>query len=279
MGEGPTIPTMSSLVGGPHPEPVVHPHVDIGSSHILRNPLINAELRPMSLTITSPNARITEFSHNPNILDPFFTKIYLPYSTLTGYRNGHIQTAEGRAYLCLHFNGNDPRVFSLASFNAPDFGHDHDSAGPAAQPPAQAAATQSHVTSSSHHLAQPSPQRVNSRPPPATSSHGPTVPQASTFHAIIDPFTPDDLPARPGRPLLLTHTPPARAPALFFQNRSTGLSNPILFGSTPTDQDDLPENDESRQYTPAEWIFLTDVVRYFKGAEDLRHGLVIPNEF
>jgi hypothetical protein len=97
IGEGPTIPTMSSLVGGPHPEPVVHPHVDIGSSHILRNPLINAELRPMSLTITSPNARITEFSHNPNILDPFFAKIYLPYSTLTGYRNGHIQTAEGRA--------------------------------------------------------------------------------------------------------------------------------------------------------------------------------------
>ena len=195
MGEGPTIPTMSSLVGGPHPEPVVHPHVDIGSSHILRNPLINAELRPMSLTITSPNARITEFSHNPNILDSFFAKIYLPYSTLTGYRNGHIQTAEGRAYLCLHFNGNDPRVFGLASFNAPDFGHDHDSAGPAAQPPAQAAATQSHVTSSSHHLAQPSPQRASSRPPPATSSHGLTIPQASTFHAIVDPFTPDNLPA------------------------------------------------------------------------------------
>jgi hypothetical protein len=276
IGEGPTIPTMSSLVGGPHPEPVVHPHVDIGSSHILRNPLINAELRPMSLTITSPNARITEFSHNPNILDSFFAKIYLPYSTLTGYRNGHIQTAEGRAYLCLHFNGNDPRVFGLASFNAPDFGHDHDSAGPAAQPPAQAAATQSHVTPPSHHLAQPSPQRASGRPTPATSSHGSTIPHASTFYATIDPLTPDDPLERPSRPPPLTDNP---TPALFFCDRNSGLNNPVLFGSISTEQDDLPNNDDSRQYTPAEWLFLTDVVRYFKGAEDLRQGLVIPNEF
>src|SRR6266446_8932805 len=79
IGEGPTIPTMSSLVGGPHPEPVVHPHVDIGSSHILRNPLINAELRPMSLTITSPNARITEFSHNPNIFRQNLLTIFYSY--------------------------------------------------------------------------------------------------------------------------------------------------------------------------------------------------------
>ena len=89
------------------------------------------------------------------------------------------------------------------------------------------------------------------------------------FHAIVNPFTPDNLPERPGRPLLPMHTPPARAPALFFQNRSTGLSNPILFGSTPMEQDNLPDNDELHQYTPAEWLFLTDVICYFKGTEDL----------
>ena len=38
-------------------------------------------------------------------------------------------------------------------------------------------------------------------------------------------------------------------------------------------------NHDSRQYTPAERLFLTDVVCYFRGAEDLRQGLVIPNEF
>ena len=150
---------MSNQVGGTHPEPIIHPHFDIGSSHLLRNSLFNAELRPMSLTITSPNARMTEFSHNPNLPDPFFAKVYLPYTTLTGYRDGYIRTAEARAYICLHFNGNDPRIFGLASFNAPDLGHDHKPARLAAQPPPPTTSSQSHTTvSSSHHVARPLPQ-------------------------------------------------------------------------------------------------------------------------
>ena len=68
-------------------------------------------------------------------------------------------------------------------------------------------------------------------------------------------------------------------PALFFRDRNSGLSNPLLFGSTPAEHEDLTARDDSRQYTPAEWLFLTEIVRYFKGAEDLRRGLVIPDEF
>src|SRR6266567_8529217 len=90
---------MSNQVGGTHPEPIIHPHFDIGSSHLLRNSLFNAELRPMSLTITSPNARITEFSHNPNLPDPFFAKAYLPYTMLTSYWDGYIQTTEAHMLL------------------------------------------------------------------------------------------------------------------------------------------------------------------------------------
>src|SRR6266567_2005625 len=115
--ESPTDSTMSNQVGGTHPEPIIHPHFDIGSSHLLRNSLFNAKLRPMSLTITLPNAHITEFSHNPNLPNPFFAKVYLPYTMLTGYWDSHIQTAEACVYLCLHFNGNDPQIFGLASLS------------------------------------------------------------------------------------------------------------------------------------------------------------------
>jgi len=78
-----TTPAMTNPVGASHSEPALHPHVDISSSNLLRNPLVNVELRPMSLSIISPNARVTEFCHNSNLQDSFFAKIYLPYASLT----------------------------------------------------------------------------------------------------------------------------------------------------------------------------------------------------
>ena len=264
-----TVPPMTTPAGAGH-------SVEIGNS------LIQAELRPITLTIMSPNARIIEFCHNPNLQDPFFAKIYLPYTCLTGYRDGHVRTAEGRGYLCLHFNGNDPRVFGLASMHVPEPSHGHDSAisGPSAQPPSQAASTLSHTASTFRPIVQPTPQRSTGTSAATLSTHGPPIPQASTFHATFTTLTTtDDLPERPSRPPLSPDSSTSPTPALFFRDRSSGLTDPFLFGSTPAEQEDLSARDDSRQYTPSEWLFLTEIVRYFKGAEDLRRGLVIPDEF
>jgi len=272
-----TTPTMSNPVGASHSEPALHPHVDIGSLHPLRNPLINAELRPMSLAVISPNARITEFCHNSNLQDPFFAKIYLPYTALTGYRDGQIRTAEGRGYLCLHFNGNDPRIFGLAGFNAPDLVHNHDVTGSATQPLSQAASTQNNTTSTSRPLAQPAAQR--GFPVNTLSTHGPISAQTSTFHATFTTPASVEIPERPQQPPLPADSQISPTPALFFQDRTSGLDDAVLFGSTPKGQADLPDNHDTRQYSPAEWLFLTHVVRYFKGIDDLHRGLVIPQEF
>ena len=206
---------MTTPAPGSLPESIFHGHTDIGNAHLLRNPLINAELRPISLLFTSPNARITDFGHNPNLHDPYFAKIYLPYVSLTGYREGVVQTAEGRAYLCVHFNRDDPRVFGLASLHAPEFGEhepSHGAPGPPAQPHSQPANIQVCTQLSSLPITQPVPQH----PASTSTTSGTTPSHASAFHAtlatpVVEP------PPRPSKPPLPNVGSPVGSPtpALF----------------------------------------------------------------
>jgi len=101
-----TIP-QSNMQENSFPDQHLHSHAPVTTAHTLRNPHATAELSPASLTISSPESLITEFCFNSRITDSYYAKGYLPRATITGYKDGILKTAEGRAYLCFHFEPSD----------------------------------------------------------------------------------------------------------------------------------------------------------------------------
>jgi len=98
-----------------------HPHLNINTSHTIWNPVTQAELTPVLLSIISPLTWITEFNYNPEIPDSHYANVYLPNTMLTEYKNGTlVVTTEAHAFACLHFNPTDCRILELTSLNAPD---------------------------------------------------------------------------------------------------------------------------------------------------------------
>jgi hypothetical protein len=150
-----------------HQQLYYHPHLDIDTAENIQNPAIQAELSSASLSITSPSARITEFNYNSQIPDSYFAKVYLPNATLTGYKNGVLKTAEGRAFACIHFDPADHRIFELAGLNAPD--------------------SDSHVPNNNN-------VEVPTRPSPTTS----TFPPSPTFHHVPRSTAADPRPTSTG---------------------------------------------------------------------------------
>ena len=90
-----------------------HPHTDIRTSRALQNPAIHAELNLALLSITSPDAWITEFDFDTNIPMSYFAKIYLPHATLTAYKDSALRTAKGHAYTLIP--GTNKYLISLLS--------------------------------------------------------------------------------------------------------------------------------------------------------------------
>ena len=282
--------TMQNSTTGPGQQSY-HPHSDISTAHTLRNPVIHAELSSASLSITSPSARITEFNYNSNIPDSYYAKVYLPNATLTGYKNGSLRTAEGRAFACIHFDPADPRIFDLAGLNAPDpEGHvpghnnDQEQTRPSATTSTLLPPTTTHPASN--------PTNANPRPastgpsggtctPPTTDHHAATTSTVSrsiephdTTTAAIYHVTTAALPAQPPN----TTYPPL--PTFLWNNSKHAYDELFTFGSTRAQKEDLvTTNDTNRdQYTPAEWLFLAQVQDYGRGNEDLRRGITIPEE-
>jgi len=96
------------------PEFLFHPHNPISDPRQIRNPRIVEDLRPAAFSLTCPDGCVTEIFFNSSLEDQFFAKAYFPHTTLTGFRDGILRSAEGRAYICFHFNPDDPRAFEVA---------------------------------------------------------------------------------------------------------------------------------------------------------------------
>jgi hypothetical protein len=265
-----------------------HPHADINTSHNLRNSVIHAELSSASLSITSPDARITEFNYNSTIPDSYYAKVYLPNATLTGYKDGSLRTTEGHAFACVHFDPRDPRIFDLAGLNAPDpEGHvPRVNNAEATRPSATATSTTNPFTSSDHTarstIADPQPTTTGSPrgsgSTTATSQHATTTSPVSRSFALLD---------APATSYHITVAQPASrpdgdeaptVPAFLLREGKAMLENPITFGSTPTNDHIAADEENTDAYTKVEWLFLNQVLGYCQGKEELRKGISIPEE-
>ena len=72
--------------------------------------------------------------------------------------------------------------------------------------------------------------------------------------------------------------PTPTVPAFLLQEGKAMLENPITFGSTPADDHIITDNVNMDEYTPVEWMFLNQVLRYCQRKEELRKGISIPEE-
>ena len=202
-----------------------HSHAPINLAHTMGNPLTPARLSPASLTITSPDSVITEFCFNSQITDLYYAKGYLPNATLTGYKDGVLKTAVGRAYLCFHFDPADPRIFDLASmFVEPT-------------PPGSAIRAQPHDATALN-VAEDTINAlplINHPPPPRLSppnflfrSHGAPVAASTspattaTYHVTVGP------PVAPPQP---PSVPRAKYATFFIPHSYAKYNNPITFSS------------------------------------------------
>ena len=256
-----------------------HPHLDISTSHNLQNSIIHAKLSSASLSITSPDARITEFNYNSSIPDSYYAKVYLPNATLTGYKHSSLRTAEGCAFACVYFDPRDPRIFDLAGLNAPEpedhvpsLNDEEASTRPQSPtppspdpsliylPPAQSATQDPRpLTTGSTHGAPSSSTMTNCH---ATSV--PTVSQSLELHdlpvtayhvtATLPPVClPDSL---------KTLTAPNSLPTFLQHSGRTVYKDLFAFGSHPAGDQVAPDDENMDEYTHVEWLFLMQVLDY-----------------
>jgi hypothetical protein len=292
-----------------HQQLYYHPHLDINTADSIQNPAIQAKLSSATLTITSPSTQITEFNYNSNIPDPYFAKVYLPNAMLTGYKNGVLKTAEGRAFVCVHFDPTDPRIFGLAGLNAPD----PDSHVPNVnnvkvptrpsttpsmftpsttfplsntfhQPPASSTAVPADARSADG--ASPAPTPIST----STTQHARTTNNVSRPSELLEPPTAAVYHIAATRTITQprhtypTPSPPATPylplPTFLWDNGAHAYDQLLMFGSTWAHAENLITTDNTRgeQYTPVEISFLAQLQEYCRGKEELRRGITIPGE-
>ena len=298
--------TKNSLISMQNPpaanqQPHYHPHLDIDNAHTIRNPVTQAELDSASLSIASLSARITGLYFDPNIPDSYFAKAYLPNATLTGYKDGVLKTAEGRAFACIHFDHADRRVFDLAALNAPD-PERHMTAPNNAEAPTRLSSTSSTFPPSTTFYqplasgaAVPTDARsTNSSSPALTSTtasstqHATTTTNVSCSNELLEPPTATIFHATATRTITPPHhtyplppaTPYPPLPTFFWNNGTHKYKQLLTHGSTRAQPEDLVTADDTNrnQYTPAEWSFLAQIEEYCRGNEELRQGIKIPEE-
>jgi len=267
-----------------------HPHLDINTSHTIRNPVTQAELTLASLSIISPLTRITEFNYNPEIPVSYYTNVYLPNATLTGYKNGTLVTMEAHTFACVHFNHADHQILELASLNAPDpEGHVSCINNAQMTRPSTPVPSTTNLFTTNNHLARSTtadPRLMTTGPThclcpsTATLQHGTTAPPVSCSLMLLDAtatsyhITAAQPASQPDEDEELTPT----VPAFLLWEEKAMLENTITFGSTPVNDHIAADNANMDEYTPVKWTFLNQVLGYCQGKEELQKGISIPEE-
>lgn len=267
------------MQNSPEPNPQsYHPHSDISTAHTLRNPVIHAELSLALLSITSPDAQITEFNYNSHIPDSYFAKVYLPNATLSSYKNGILKTAEGRAFACIHFDPNDHRIFEIAGLNAPDSESHMPNHNDVKVLTCPSTAPSTFPSSTTNHYVTrpptPDPRQAITRlvcgtgaPTTTTLGYTPIAPSVShslellnlpavMYHvtAALPPVQPPDNPK--------TSTAPNLLPAFLLHTGQTAYEDLFTFGSHPAGEYAVSNDENDDEYTHVEWLFLTQVLDY-----------------
>jgi len=275
------------------PEYLFHPHIPISDTHQIRNPRIVEDLRPAAFSLTCPDGRVTEIFFNSSLEDQFFAKAYFPHATLTGFRDGILRSAEGRAYICFHFNPDDPRAFEVARLNLPANVTlnlpDQVASGPPAQPqPNGINHDQTQPQRTRHQpplFVPPLPLRYEQRPhfasPFGTSSapNGVINPRYRTFLVINPADDDDDHDDTVDDVLTLESAHMAPVPTFFHRNARLAYQESYTFNSVPAIDHEFLQGDEPDEFTQLEIDFLQHVLRYLDGAIELKDGLQIPDQF
>ena len=264
-----------------------HPHSDINTSHNLRNSVIYTELSSASLSIAFPDTRITEFNYNSTIPDLHYTKVYLPNTTLIGYKNGLLFTTEGHAYACVHFDPSDSCIFDLAGLNTLDpKSHVLHVNNAEVTRPSATTTSMTNPFTSSNNTAQsitmdPQPTTTGSpydlSPPSSTSQHVTTISSVSCLFMLLDPTTSYHVTtAQPVSQLDEKET--LTILAFLLWERRAMLEHLNTFGSAPTNNHIATDEKNTDEYTKVEWLFLNQVLGYCQRKKELQKRISIPEK-
>lgn len=243
---------------------------------------LSLEIPPPSSTPTSNSdlttltALVQDFRpiHTPPTGDPSLFQCTFHDATILGYNNFTGITCATRADLrgLIHLDLDNPQAAEFINSRVPGHldrirqtsgiaGHLALNNQQTTSPPFTPPATRVHTPPARHDSPNPLPT-----PPPKPPPH------AQHLVYLTMPNLPsEDEPIPP---------PPTKLVAAYFRrNKRLTYRDPMTFGSSPGLHLHAPHEDGLYEYWPHEQTFLLKIARYFEGREDLRDGIVIPDEF